>query len=146
MRRSAHVESTRDWLDGRRNGGLEILQADFAASSTDAHTRPVGPWGRAAPLLRQLPGSPPRANPCHGYAGVERPATLCPAIRGKPVPEDMRTMVVHLAHLPGFVPSKRRRLPGDEHQRKARKVFKPMVRWEENRRKLLQEQETGSVE
>ncbi len=45
-----------------------------------------------------------------------------------------------------FTAVERQPLPGDEQPWKAWKVFKPMVRWEKVRRKLLQELEAGTVD
>ena len=58
---------------------------------------------------------------------------LPPALREQAPPEDVRTTVVNLARVAGFVPSKRQPLPGDAIAWKAWQVIKPMVRWEEAR-------------
>ena len=63
------------------------------------------------------------------------------ALREQAPTQDIRTTVVYLARVAGFVPSKRRPLPGDTIMRKAWRVLKPMLRWEEARiaraRKML---------
>ena len=63
------------------------------------------------------------------------------ALREQAPTQDIRTTVVNLARVAGFVPSKRRPLPGDTIMRKAWRVLKPMLRWEEARiaraRKML---------
>ena len=58
---------------------------------------------------------------------------LLRALREQAPPQDIRTTVVNLARVAGFVPSKRQPLPGDAIVWKAWQVIKPMVRWEEAR-------------
>ena len=99
-------------------------------------------------LARTRPEAPARES----FTAVEREVLqgvlhaeriLPAALRGGPVPADIRTTVVNLARLSGFVPSKRQPLPGDEQIWKAWGVFKSMVRWEEDRRKLLNQNPLG---
>ncbi len=49
------------------------------------------------------------------------------AVRGDPPPADVRGMVLAMAHMAGWYPSKRRPLPGNEVLWRANRKLQPMV-------------------
>ena len=80
------------------------------------------------------------------YGSLKAERIPPPGLRGQPLPQDMRMTGVNLAQLSAVAPSKWQPMPGVAQLWKARKVFKPMVRWEENCPNLLQEEELEPVE